>query len=96
MIKLIVGIGSIYLRANWVHSLKEKRMIVKSIIGKVKNRFNVSIAEIENQDIHQSIVLGMSCVSSSTSHANSTIQNVMNFIEDNTEAYVEKSYIEML
>lgn len=93
---MIVGIGSIYLRANWVHSLKEKRMIVKSIIGKVKNRFNVSIAEIENQDIHQSIVLGMSCVSSSTSHANSTIQNVMNFIEDNTEAYVEKSYIEML
>lgn len=93
---MIVGIGSIYLRANWVHSLKEKRMIVKSIIGKVKNRFNVSIAEIENQDIHQSIVLGMSCVSSSTSHANSTIQNVVNFIEDNTEAYVEKSYIEML
>lgn len=93
---MIVGIGSIYLRANWVHSLKEKRMIVKSIIGKVKNRFNVSIVEIENQDIHQSIVLGMSCVSSSTSHANSTIQNVVNFIEDNTEAYVEKSYIEML
>ena len=38
------------LRAAYVHSLKEKRMIVKSIIGKLQNKFNVSIREVENQD----------------------------------------------
>ena len=41
------------LRAPYVHSLKEKRMIVKSIIGKLQNKFNISIREVENQDLHQ-------------------------------------------
>lgn len=40
------------LHAPWVHSLKEKRMIVKSIITKVQNQFHVSVAEIDEQDIH--------------------------------------------
>lgn len=35
------------LRANWVHSLKEKRMIIKSLLAKLKNEFNVSVAEID-------------------------------------------------
>ena len=74
---MIIGIGTIYLRANWVHSLKEKRMIVKSITAKVRNKFNVSIAEVENQDIHQSIVLGIASVSNDSRYANSVIQNVL-------------------
>ena len=45
------------LRAPWVHSLKEKRMIVKSLIAKLQNRFHVSTAEIDEQDIHQIIVI---------------------------------------
>ena len=47
------------LRAAYVHSLKEKRMIVKSIIGKLQNKFNVSIREVENQDLHQRISIGI-------------------------------------
>ena len=39
--------------AEWVTSLKEKRMVVKSLVEKTKHKFNVSVAEIENQDIHQ-------------------------------------------
>ena len=93
---MIIGTGKIYLYVNWVHSLKEKRMILRSTIAKVKNKYNVSIAEIEDQDLHQSIVLGIACVSNETRHANSMIQNVMNFIEDNTEAIVEKVEIEIL
>ena len=46
------------LRAPYVHSLKEKRMIVKSIIGKLQNKFNISIREVENQDLHQRISIG--------------------------------------
>jgi len=93
---LIVGTGKIYLHANWVHSLKEKRMIVKSIIAKVRNKFNVSIAEIEDLDLHQSIVIGIVCVSNSTSLSSSIIQNVMNFIESNTETEVLDIIIEIL
>ncbi|GAA0747159.1 DUF503 domain-containing protein [Clostridium oceanicum] len=85
---MIIGSGKIHLHANWVHSLKEKRMIVKSIIAKVKNKFNVSVAEVEDQDLHQSIVIGVVCVSNTTKQADSIIQNVMNYIEGNTEALV--------
>ncbi|MBO7405190.1 MAG: DUF503 domain-containing protein, partial [Clostridia bacterium] len=41
------------LHAPWVHSLKEKRMIVKSLLAKLQNRFHVSAAEIDEQDTHQ-------------------------------------------
>lgn len=93
---LIIGTGKIYLYANWVHSLKEKRTVVKSIIDKVKHKFNVSIAEVENLDMHQSIVIGIACVSNSTEHSNSCIQNVVQYIENNTEAIVEDILIEIL
>ncbi|AVQ37555.1 DUF503 domain-containing protein [Clostridium botulinum] len=93
---MIIGTAKIHLYANWVHSLKEKRMIVKSIISKTKNKFNVSIAEVEMQDIHQSIVIGISCVSNSTKQADSIIQNVVNYIEGNTEAIVQNIEIEII
>ena len=82
---MIIGTCKVYLEAEWVFSLKDKRMIVKSIIEKTRHKFNVSIAEIENQDIHKSIVIGFACVTNEASHANSIIDNVINFIEKNTE-----------
>ena len=48
--------------APWVHSLKEKRMIVKSIVAKLQNKFHVSAAEIDEQDIHQIIVIGVAAI----------------------------------
>lgn len=93
---MIIGTAKIHLYANWVHSLKEKRMIVRSIISKTKNKFNVSIAEVEMQDIHQSIVIGISCVSNSTKQADSIIQNLVNYIEGNTEAIVQNIETEII
>lgn len=93
---MIIGTVQVKLGANWVHSLKEKRMIVKSIIGKVKNKFNVSIAEVDNQDYHQTISLGIACVSSERRHADEMIQHVINYIEGNTEAVLEDINVEIL
>ncbi|MCR1933815.1 DUF503 domain-containing protein [Clostridium tepidum] len=93
---MIIGTAKIYLYANWIHSLKEKRMIVKSVISKTKNKFNVSIAEVEMQDIHQNIVIGIACVSNSSKQADSIIQNVVNYIEGNTEAIVSKVETEII
>ena len=50
------------LHAPWVHSLKEKRMIVKSLIAKLQNKFHVSAAEIDEQDTHQIIVIGIAAI----------------------------------
>ncbi|MPN41358.1 hypothetical protein SDC9_188903 [bioreactor metagenome] len=93
---MIIGAAEISLHANWVHSLKEKRMIVKSIMAKTKNKFNISIAEVENQDYHQSITIGIACVTNSSRLANSILQNVVNYIEENTEAVIEKVDFEIL
>lgn len=93
---MIIGTCTLQLKADWCHSLKEKRMVVKSIISKTKNKFNVSIGEIDDLDIHNSIVIGFAAVSNNTSHAYSSIQNVINYIEDNCEAVIINSYIEIL
>lgn len=90
MLILIIGTAKVYLFANWCHSLKEKRMVIRSIIDKTKHKFNISIAEVDDQDLHQSIVIGIACVSTSKRHADSIIQNVINFIEENTEAVISK------
>lgn len=92
-----VLIMSITLRAEWVHSLKEKRMVVKSITQKLKNKFNISVNEVLDQDIHQSIVIGISAICSSSSQADSIIENILNFTESNTDAElveIQKEVIE--
>lgn len=78
---MLIGTVKIRLHAPYVHSLKEKRMIVKSIIGKVKSRFNVSVAEVEEQDIHQIIVIGIAYVSNQTGMCDRIIDNMLDLIE---------------
>ncbi len=93
---VIVGTCEVTLHAEWVNSLKEKRMVVKSLIDKIRHKFNVSVAEVDFQDVHKTAVIGFACVTNQVSHANSIIDNVLNFIEANTDAIVEKADIEIL
>ncbi|CEK37219.1 DUF503 domain-containing protein [Paraclostridium sordellii] len=76
------------LRANWVHSLKEKRMVVKSLVKKLQNKFNISVSEIDNQDTHQSIVIGIAGICLDSRQADSTIDNIINYIYENTDAEI--------
>lgn len=85
---MIVSTLIIKLYAPMCHSLKDKRMIVKSLVQRSRNKFNVSIAEIEEQDLYQTIVIGVACVSDSRTQANSVLDEVMRFIEGNTDAEV--------
>ncbi len=85
---MVIGTAKVTIHAPWVHSLKEKRMIVKSLCAKVRNKFNVSIAEVEEQDIHQIAVLGFACVAGDRAMADSVIDNVLNFMEESTEGQI--------
>ena len=76
------------LRAPWVHSLKEKRMIVKSLIAKIRNRYHVSAAEIDEQDVHQSIVIGVAAIVPHNAMADSLMEDISLFVEENTEAEI--------
>jgi uncharacterized protein YlxP (DUF503 family) len=76
------------LRASWVHSLKEKRMVVKSIVQKLKNKFNISVSEIDEQDIHKTIVIGIAAICANSAQCDSTMENIITFIECNTDAEI--------
>lgn len=76
------------LRAPWVHSLKEKRMIVKSLVSRLHNRFNVSASEIDEQDTHQIIVIGVAAIAPHSAMADSIMEEISSFVEDNTDAEI--------
>ena len=76
------------LHAPWVGSLKEKRMIVKSLIAKLQNRYHVSVAEVGDQDIHKIITIGIAAIVPHNAIADSLMDDISRFIEDNTEAEI--------
>ena len=84
------------LRAPWVHSLKEKRMIVKSLVAKLQNRFHVSAAEIDEQDTHQIIVIGVASIVPHNAMADSLMDDISVFVEENCEAEILEEGREIL
>ena len=78
---MIVGVCTIELRLPETRSLKGKRQILKSITTRVKNNFNVAIAEVDYQDKWQRALLGVAVVSTAHAHANGILSKVVNFIE---------------
>src|SRR5437588_780999 len=64
------------------HSLKDKRQIIKSLVARVRNRFEVAIAEVEEQDRWQIAILGISCVTNSSQHAGEVLGHVQRYIEE--------------
>lgn len=83
-----IAVMTFRLRASWVHSLKEKRMIVKSLIAKLQNRYHVSAAEIEDQDVHQMIVIGVAVIVPHNAMADSLMDDISMFVEENTDAEI--------
>jgi uncharacterized protein YlxP (DUF503 family) len=78
---MIVGTLIVELRLPGNHSLKGKRQVVKSLIARLHNRYNVAAAEVENNDRWQVATIGVACVSNSAPHASEILENVVSFIE---------------
>jgi uncharacterized protein YlxP (DUF503 family) len=78
-----ISVCQIELRLPENHSLKGKRQVIKSMIARLQNRFNVSIAETDGQDLWQLATLGMACVSNHRRHADETLANVVKFVVQN-------------
>ena len=76
-----IGICTLHLRLVEARSLKEKRRVVKSIKDRTKNRFNVSIAEVDSLDNWRWAILGVACVSNDARFTNSMLSNVVDFID---------------
>lgn len=85
---MIIAAMTFRLHAPWVHSLKEKRMVVKSLIAQLQNKFHVSAAEIDEQDTHQIIVIGVAVIVPNNSLADSLMDEISQFVETATDAQV--------
>jgi uncharacterized protein YlxP (DUF503 family) len=77
---MTVGACRITMRLPENDSLKGKRQLVKSVSIRVRNKFNVSIAEIDDNESWQIVSLGVSCVSNSTRHADEMLSKVVKYI----------------
>jgi len=93
---MIVGICSIKLMLYESNSLKDKRHIIKSVMGRIKSRFNVSIAEVGLNDSWKTSIIGFSCVTNDTGHANKTISKILNFIDGDSRVEIIDYNIEIL
>lgn len=78
-------IGAIYIEIFIPESssLKEKRQILKSVKDKIRNNFNVSVAEVNYQDLWQRSGIAVVCVGDSIEFAEETVTKIKNFVERN-------------
>ena len=77
---MVIGFGTITLRLDECHGLKEKRKIIKSIVARSKNGFNAAVAEVDFNDIHQRAKIGFALVGNDRRTINSQIDKLLAFI----------------
>jgi len=78
---MTVGLCRVWLRLPENHSLKTKRQIIKSLTTRLHNRFNVTVAEVDDHDRWQIASLGISCVTNNERHAHQVMASVVAFIQ---------------
>lgn len=93
---MVIGACRVTLHLPDNRSLKGKRQVVRSITERVKHRFNVSISEIEDQDLWQVAAIGFTCVSAHSRHADEMVAKIMGFIEANVDAQVTDYQVELI
>ena len=67
-------------------SLKDKRQVCRSLVNKTRQKFNVSIAEVDTQDIWQTLTIGIAVVSGDFSHAQNSLDEIIRYMEANADA----------
>ena len=85
---MIVGVMTAQLSMQGITSLKAKRSIVKSLIGRLKSRFNISISEVDHQDSKSSAVVGISIVSNETRFIDKQFDAIITFMRNDGRFYL--------
>ena len=93
---MIVAVLSIKLVMRQARSLKDKRRIIKSLKDRVRNKFNVSVAEIGMQDNRQCSVIGVSMIGNDRRYLNGALSNVINILEFYPQVELADYQIEFL
>jgi len=91
-----VAVGTVELHLPDVDSLKGKRHVLKGLKERVRQRFEVSVAEVDHQDAWQRATLAVACVSGDSRHANEVVSKALAFIESTVDGHVIDVQTEIL
>lgn len=93
---MVVGVLRLELHLPGARSLKDKRRVVRAVTSRVRNKFNVSIAEVADQDVWQRAILGAAQVGNEEPHVGSCLRRIVSFIDDQHLAPIGDEAIEFL
>ena len=93
---MTVGLCTVELFIPDGHSLKEKRQVLQSLKTRLRDKFNLSVAEVGDQDLWQKAILGMACVANESAHVNQVLDYAVNLIQSVPVIQLVRSRIELL
>jgi len=85
---MLVGVMTAQLHMHGITSLKAKRSIVKGLIGRLKSRFNISVSEVDDQDIKTSAVIGIAVVTNDRTFIDKQFDSIINFMRNDGRFYL--------
>lgn len=86
---MVIGACRIFLSIDDAFTLKDKRHIVKSLIERLRSRYNASVAEVDLNDLWKNAVIGIACLSNDAKHVDRMMADMIKFAENDGRAVVE-------
>jgi uncharacterized protein YlxP (DUF503 family) len=96
MAEMVVGVCTVELWIPESQSLKDKRQVLHSLKDRLRGKFNLSVAEVDGQDLWQKAVLGMACVANDGSHVEQVLEQALNVMKSMPTVEVVRVHRELL
>ena len=93
---MVLGVAQLELYIPDNASLKGKRRVVKRVIDRTKARFNVTVAEVDKQDVYSAAVIGCAVVGSDRRYVNGALDKILDFVAGISEAQISSEKIEII
>jgi len=93
---MTVGVCTVELFISESRSLKDKRQVLQSLKHRLQGKFNVSVAEVDGQDLWQKAVIGMACIANERGHVNQVLDKALNAIRSVPAVEVVRTQLELL
>ena len=93
---MVVGTCELIFQLPDNHSLKGKRQVSRSLVQRIRSRFNVSVAEVADLDRWQTLAIGVSCATNDSRHANEVMSKIVDYAEAHVGAVLQQHRIEIL
>jgi uncharacterized protein len=93
---MVVGVYTVELFIPGSQSLKDKRQVLHSLKDRLRGKFNLSVAEVDGQDLWQKAVLGMACVANESQHVQQVLEQALNVIKGMPAVEISRAQLELL